>query len=91
MNNKERCKNCIHKKVCPYQGYYTNVEHLRERCKNYLAKDSRKNPKNEYKVIYRDGDIYKVIDGITNKDSAYMILAMVIKAGYDDSRIAENN
>ena len=43
----------------------------------------------EYAVIYRDGDIYKVIDNIFNEDSAYMILTMVIKAGYKDSRIEE--
>lgn len=41
----------------------------------------------EYKVIYRVGNIYKVIDKIYSEDSAYMVLTMVIKAGYDDSRI----
>jgi len=41
----------------------------------------------EYKVIYRDGEIYKVIDKIYSEDSAYMVLSMVIKAGYEDSRI----
>lgn len=44
----------------------------------------------EYKVIYRDGDIYKVIDNIFSEDSAYEVLAMVIKAGYEDSRIEVN-
>ena len=43
----------------------------------------------EYKVIYRDNDIYKVIDKIFSEDSAYMILTMVIKAGYEDSKIEE--
>ena len=43
----------------------------------------------EYVVIYRDGDIYKIIDRIFSKDSAYMVLTMVIKAGYEDSRIEE--
>lgn len=41
----------------------------------------------EYAIVYRDGDIYKIIDRIFSEDSAYMILAMVIKAGYKDSRI----
>ena len=41
----------------------------------------------EYKVIYRVGNIYNVIDKIYSEDSAYMVLAMVIKAGYEDSRI----
>ena len=43
----------------------------------------------EYAIIYRDGDIYKIIDKIYNEDSAYMALVMVIKAGYKDSRIEE--
>lgn len=43
----------------------------------------------EYAIIYRDGDIYKVIDKICDEDSAYMVLAMTIKAGYKDSRIEE--
>lgn len=41
----------------------------------------------EYKILYRDCDIYKIIDKIFDEDSAYMILCMVIKAGYTDSRI----
>ena len=41
----------------------------------------------EYVIIYRDGDAYKVIDKIYSEDSAYMVLTMVIKAGYKDSRI----
>jgi hypothetical protein len=43
----------------------------------------------EYAVIYRDGDTYKIIDKIYDEDSAYMVLAMVIKAGFKDSRIEE--
>ena len=43
----------------------------------------------EYKVVYRDGGIYKIIDKIFSEDSAYMILAMVMEAGYEDSRIEE--
>ena len=43
----------------------------------------------EYKIIYRDGELYKIIDGINNEDSAYEVLAMVVKAGYKDSRIEE--
>lgn len=41
----------------------------------------------EYKIIYRDKDVYKIIDGIYTEDSAYMVLIMVMKAGYKDSRI----
>lgn len=43
----------------------------------------------EYKIVYRDGEIYKIIDSIYSEDSAYMVLAMVIEAGYEDSRIEE--
>lgn len=43
----------------------------------------------EYAVIYRVGDIYKTIDKIFSEDSAFMILTMVIKAGYEDSKIEE--
>ena len=38
LTNKQRCKNCIHKCVCPYQSYYENVEGL-ERCKHYYSKE----------------------------------------------------
>lgn len=41
----------------------------------------------EYKVLYRMGETYKIIDKIYSEDNAYMVLAMVIKAGYEDSRI----
>lgn len=41
----------------------------------------------EYKVIYRKGGIYKVIDKIYNEDTAYLVLALAIEAGYMDSRI----
>lgn len=41
----------------------------------------------EYKIVYRDGEIYKTIGKIFDEDSAYMVLCMVIKAGYKDSRI----
>lgn len=43
----------------------------------------------EYAVIYRQGGIYQIIDKIFSEDSAYMVLTMVIKAGYEDSRIEE--
>ena len=43
----------------------------------------------EYAIIYRDGEIYKIIDKIYSEDSAYMVLTMIIKAGYEDSRIEE--
>jgi len=43
----------------------------------------------EYAIIYRDEDIYKIIDKICDEDSAYMVLTMVIKAGFKDSRIEE--
>ena len=38
LTNKQRCKNCIHKCVCPYQSYFANVEGL-ERCKHYYSKE----------------------------------------------------
>lgn len=41
----------------------------------------------EYKVIYRKGEIYKVIDKIYNEDTAYLVFALAIEAGYLDSRI----
>lgn len=41
----------------------------------------------EYTIVYRDGDVYKTIDSIRKEDSAYMVLAMVMKAGYEDARI----
>ena len=41
----------------------------------------------EYKVIYRKGEIYKVIDKIYNEDTAYLVLALAIEAGHLDSRI----
>lgn len=41
----------------------------------------------EYKVIYRAGNFYQIIDKIFSEDSAYMVLTMVIKAGYEDARI----
>lgn len=44
----------------------------------------------EYAVIYKAVDgIYQTIDKIYSEDSAYMVLTMVIKAGYEDSRIEE--
>lgn len=43
----------------------------------------------EYMIVYRDGDFYKTIKGIYDEDSAYMVLVMVIKAGYIDNRIEE--
>ena len=41
LTNKQRCKVCIHKRVCPYPSYFENVEGL-ERCKHYLAKQKPK-------------------------------------------------
>lgn len=43
----------------------------------------------EYAVIYREGDVYRIIDKIYSEDSAYTILAMVIELGFLDSRIEE--
>ena len=43
----------------------------------------------EYAVLYRDGYFYKIIAKIFDLDSAYDVLAMVITAGYKDSRIEE--
>lgn len=42
----------------------------------------------EYKIIYRSKDNnYQIIDKIFSEESAYMILAMLVKAGYKDARI----
>ena len=43
----------------------------------------------EYKIVYRHGDVYQIIDKIFSEDSAYMVLTVVIKAGYEDCRIEE--
>lgn len=43
-----------------------------------------------YAIIYRVGDLYKIIKGIEGIDNAYMILTMVTKAGYTDCRIVED-
>lgn len=44
----------------------------------------------EYKIVYRAPDgIYQIIDKIFSEDSAYMVLSMVLKAGYEDARIEE--
>ena len=32
-NNKQRCKNCVHKCVCPYQEYFANLDGI-EKCKH---------------------------------------------------------
>lgn len=49
----------------------------------------------EYKIVYKNKheNIYQIIDKIYSEDSAYMILTMVIKAGYEDAIIEkmENN
>lgn len=50
LNNKQRCKNCIHKCVCQYQSYYENVEGL-ERCKHYRSKEKAKYEQREGKWI----------------------------------------
>ena len=36
--NKQRCKKCIHKCVCPYQSQYESLEGL-ERCKHFYSKE----------------------------------------------------
>ena len=37
QTNKQKCKNCAHKCVCPYQSYYENLEGV-EKCKHYWSK-----------------------------------------------------
>ena len=39
MTNKERCKKCVHRVVCPEQEYFDNVDHLGERCRYYMDKN----------------------------------------------------
>lgn len=34
-SNKERCKKCVHRCVCPYKSYFDNVDRLNERCTHY--------------------------------------------------------
>lgn len=41
----------------------------------------------EYKIIYRNNGIYKIVDSIYCEDAAYTTLALLLKAGYEDSRI----
>lgn len=42
----------------------------------------------EYKIVYRNKDgIYQIIDSIYSEDTAYMVLFMLIKLGYEDCRI----
>lgn len=43
----------------------------------------------EYIVVYRNENevVYKKIDKIFSEESAYMVLTMVLKAGYKDARI----
>lgn len=40
MTNKERCKNCIHKRVCPHPYYYEDLDGI-ERCKQYKPKKKK--------------------------------------------------
>lgn len=36
-NNAQRCKNCVHKCVCPYQEHFANLDGI-EKCKHYYPK-----------------------------------------------------
>lgn len=64
MTNKERCKKCIHKAVCTYQDYFDNVDHLGERCKQYMSKDIINRQKAEIEDLQR-------IVGLMNKRKYY--------------------
>lgn len=37
LTNKQRCRNCIHRRVCKYFGAYDDLDWL-DRCKNYKPK-----------------------------------------------------
>lgn len=39
LTNKQRCRNCIHKCVCPYQEYFKGVGDEIDRCKHYYSKE----------------------------------------------------
>lgn len=60
---------------------------MKRRSNKNLKEKKEINSMKEYKIIYRIGGSYSVIDKIFDEDSAYMVLTMVIKAGYEDSRI----
>lgn len=38
LTNKQRCRNCIHKCVCPYIEYFAGVDGI-DRCKHYYSKE----------------------------------------------------
>lgn len=38
LTNKQRCRNCIHKCVCPYIDHYANLEGF-GRCNHYYSKE----------------------------------------------------
>ena len=59
MTNKERCKNCIHKAVCTYQDYFDNVDHLGERCKQYMSKDIINRQKAKIEALEMDKEQLK--------------------------------
>ncbi len=39
LTNKQRCRNCIHKCVCPYQEYFKGVGDEIDRCRHYYSKE----------------------------------------------------
>lgn len=39
LTNKQRCRKCIHRFVCPYQDYFTGVGDDVDRCKHYLSEE----------------------------------------------------
>lgn len=61
LTNKERCKKCIHKKVCEYQSYFINIEGI-DRCNNYSPKTNKTN-KGYIKQSEGEWTISKVGDG----------------------------
>ena len=45
MTNKQRCRKCLHRCVCPHQEYFENVVYLGERCKHYKPREKKKEEK----------------------------------------------
>ena len=41
MTNKQRCRKCIHKAICPYKDYFANVDHLGDKCSKYKPKPKK--------------------------------------------------
>lgn len=41
LTNKQRCRNCIHRRVCKWYGHYDELDYLGDRCKYYKPKEKK--------------------------------------------------